>query len=147
MLLQDRAAIDFLLLAQGHGCEDFEGMCCLSLSDHNESIHKSIAFLKEHTRKIQYDINPFNQWLTDLFETMHRWLLGLIKERLRILFVVVLIMIACCIVINVVKGLLAKLLHRAWFAQKEKGGIVEGFLKQQEGHDLLQLSKPSYPDD
>nr|XP_038025573.1 uncharacterized protein LOC119714320 [Anas platyrhynchos] len=35
-LLQDRAAIDFLLLAQGHGCEDFEGMCCMNLSDHNE---------------------------------------------------------------------------------------------------------------
>ncbi|KFO80342.1 hypothetical protein N303_02123, partial [Cuculus canorus] len=32
-------AIDFLLLAQGHGCENFEGMCCMNLSDHSESIH------------------------------------------------------------------------------------------------------------
>jgi len=60
---------------------------------------------------------------------MHRWFLGLIKEGLRILFIVLLIIIACCIVINVVKGLLAELLHWAWFAQKEKRGIVEGFLK------------------
>ncbi|KFQ47003.1 hypothetical protein N333_06569, partial [Nestor notabilis] len=37
--LQNRAAIDFLLLAQGHGCEEFEGMCCMNLSDHSESIH------------------------------------------------------------------------------------------------------------
>ncbi|KAK4811008.1 hypothetical protein QYF61_015712 [Mycteria americana] len=28
-ILQNRAAIDLLLLAQGHGCEDFEGMCCV----------------------------------------------------------------------------------------------------------------------
>lgn len=40
--LQNRAAIDFLLLAQGHGCEEFEGMCCMNLSDHSCSIHKKI---------------------------------------------------------------------------------------------------------
>ena len=34
--LQDRAAFDFLLLAEGHGCEDFEGMCCMNLSDRLE---------------------------------------------------------------------------------------------------------------
>ncbi|KFV39258.1 hypothetical protein N341_05779, partial [Tyto alba] len=36
------AAIDFLLLAQGHGCNDFERMCCMNLSDHSESVHKSL---------------------------------------------------------------------------------------------------------
>ncbi|KFP07381.1 hypothetical protein N300_08056, partial [Calypte anna] len=46
------AAIEFLLLVQGHGCEDFEGMCCLNLSDHGTSIHKAIQYLKEHTSKI-----------------------------------------------------------------------------------------------
>ncbi|KFO74211.1 hypothetical protein N303_03748, partial [Cuculus canorus] len=40
------AAIDFLLLAQGHGCEDFEGMCCMNLSDRSECIHASIQHLK-----------------------------------------------------------------------------------------------------
>ena len=71
-------------------------------------------------RKIQYGIKPFNQWFPDLFETMHRWLLGLVKEGLRILFAVGSIIIACGIVINVVKGLLAKMLYWAWFAQKKK---------------------------
>ncbi|KFU83434.1 hypothetical protein M959_00050, partial [Chaetura pelagica] len=41
------AAIDFLFLAQGHRCEDFEGMCCMNLSDHSESVHASISKLKE----------------------------------------------------------------------------------------------------
>ncbi|KFO64065.1 hypothetical protein N302_10732, partial [Corvus brachyrhynchos] len=41
------AAIDFLFLLHGHGCKDFEEMCCINLSDHSESIHKSIQQLKE----------------------------------------------------------------------------------------------------
>ncbi|KFQ24145.1 hypothetical protein N332_05402, partial [Mesitornis unicolor] len=45
------ATIEFLLLAQGHRCEDFEGMCCMNLSDHSESIHKSIQMLKEGMKK------------------------------------------------------------------------------------------------
>ncbi|KFV49103.1 hypothetical protein N341_11469, partial [Tyto alba] len=36
------AAIDFLLLAHGHGIEDFEGLCCMNLSVHSQSIHASI---------------------------------------------------------------------------------------------------------
>ncbi|KFP02344.1 hypothetical protein N300_01171, partial [Calypte anna] len=42
------AAIDFFLLAHGHGCEDFDGMCCMNLSDHSRSIHKEIQQLVEH---------------------------------------------------------------------------------------------------
>ncbi|KFQ31930.1 hypothetical protein N332_04262, partial [Mesitornis unicolor] len=49
------AAIDFLLLAQEQGCEDFEGMCCMNLSDHSELIHKSIQLLKDGVRKLQVD--------------------------------------------------------------------------------------------
>ncbi|KGL94843.1 hypothetical protein N301_05735, partial [Charadrius vociferus] len=58
------AAIDFLLLAQGHGCEDFEGICCMNLSDHSESVHKSIQRLKERVRKLQVD-SEWN-WLNNL---------------------------------------------------------------------------------
>ncbi|KFO53666.1 hypothetical protein N302_11362, partial [Corvus brachyrhynchos] len=46
------AAIDFLLLAQGHGCEDFDGMCCMNLSDHSESIRKSISNLKQLIKQL-----------------------------------------------------------------------------------------------
>ncbi|KGL88052.1 hypothetical protein N301_14915, partial [Charadrius vociferus] len=47
------AAIDFLLLAQGYRSDDFEGMCCMNLSDHSESVHKNIQMLKEGVRKLQ----------------------------------------------------------------------------------------------
>ncbi|KGL90085.1 hypothetical protein N301_14818, partial [Charadrius vociferus] len=46
------AAIDFLLLAHGHGCEDFEGMCCMNLSDHSESIHKKLQQLQDNMKKL-----------------------------------------------------------------------------------------------
>ncbi|KFO95578.1 hypothetical protein N300_14230, partial [Calypte anna] len=54
------AAIDFLLLAQGRGCQDFEGMCCVNLSDHSESIHTSIRYLKQHTQQIQQQVAPLD---------------------------------------------------------------------------------------
>ncbi|KFP41705.1 hypothetical protein N324_06014, partial [Chlamydotis macqueenii] len=37
----------FLLLAQNHGCQHFDGLCCMNLSDHSESIHKSIQNLQK----------------------------------------------------------------------------------------------------
>ncbi|KFV39475.1 hypothetical protein N341_00183, partial [Tyto alba] len=45
-------AIDFLLLAHGHDCEDFEGMCCMDLEDKSRSIHAELKQLVDHTRKI-----------------------------------------------------------------------------------------------
>ncbi|KFP07588.1 hypothetical protein N300_14733, partial [Calypte anna] len=57
-------AIDFLLLAQGHGCKDFEGMCCMNLSDHSQSIHADLEYLKQHTQKIQSQVDPFHDWLS-----------------------------------------------------------------------------------
>ncbi|KFV71229.1 hypothetical protein N307_02375, partial [Dryobates pubescens] len=57
------AAIDFLLLTHGHGCEDFEGMCYFNLSDHSQTIHKKLAWLENHTLSIVKDVNPFDQWL------------------------------------------------------------------------------------
>ncbi|KFV57765.1 hypothetical protein N341_03053, partial [Tyto alba] len=58
------AAIGFLLLAQGHGCEDFEGMCCMNLSDHSESIHKQLRQLKDLTKDLKSKKDP--EWLRGL---------------------------------------------------------------------------------
>ncbi|KGL88294.1 hypothetical protein N301_04495, partial [Charadrius vociferus] len=47
------AAIDFLLLAHGHGCPDFDGMCCMNLTDHSQSVHASIQQLMDQTKRLQ----------------------------------------------------------------------------------------------
>lgn len=63
--LQNWAATDFLLLAQGHGCEDFNRTCCMNLSDH--SVHKSIQDLKELSGEVRQNQgwDPFRlfSWL------------------------------------------------------------------------------------
>ncbi|KFO75367.1 hypothetical protein N303_01657, partial [Cuculus canorus] len=47
--------IDFLLLAHGHGCEDSEGMCCMNLTDHSQSIRKSISILMDRRKNLEID--------------------------------------------------------------------------------------------
>ncbi|KFP72377.1 hypothetical protein N310_04978, partial [Acanthisitta chloris] len=54
----------FLLLAQGHGWEDFEGMCCMNLSDHSESIYTSIQKLHKNVNCLRLDDN--RDWLNAL---------------------------------------------------------------------------------
>ncbi|KFV60343.1 hypothetical protein N341_12292, partial [Tyto alba] len=58
------AAIDFLLLAQGHGCEDSEGMCWMNLSDHSESVHKQLRQLKDLIKDLKSKKDP--DWLRGL---------------------------------------------------------------------------------
>ncbi|KFO52529.1 hypothetical protein N302_15426, partial [Corvus brachyrhynchos] len=49
------AVLDYLLLVHEHGCEDFEGLCCMNLSDHSASIHKQLQNLKDLANQITMD--------------------------------------------------------------------------------------------
>lgn len=138
-LLQDRAVIDFLLLAQGHGCEDFDGMCCFNLSDHSKSIHQSIALMKKNLEKMQQDTSPWDKWFEQWGLT--GWVKDLFKEGLRLLMLLAVGLIIIIIIVGIVKRLLSKLVSTALLAQKEKGGIVEGWLSEN-GHDLVPFDSP-----
>ncbi|KFO53037.1 hypothetical protein N302_02376, partial [Corvus brachyrhynchos] len=46
------AALDCLLLVHGHGCENFEGLFCINLSDHSASIHKQLQKLRDLANQI-----------------------------------------------------------------------------------------------
>ncbi|KFQ17127.1 hypothetical protein N331_02052, partial [Merops nubicus] len=48
----------FLLLA--HGREEGEGMCCMSISGHSESIHKQLTQLKQNINAIKVSNNPLD---------------------------------------------------------------------------------------
>ncbi|KFO64430.1 hypothetical protein N302_03163, partial [Corvus brachyrhynchos] len=56
------AAIDFLLLAHGHDCEEFDGMCCTNLSDHFKSVFANIKELQISVSKLreESESNWFN---------------------------------------------------------------------------------------
>ncbi|KFP02688.1 hypothetical protein N300_13430, partial [Calypte anna] len=60
------AAIDFLLLAQSHGCEDLDGIYCMNLSDHSELIHKQIQLIKDNMKKLTVVHTGLDDWLNCL---------------------------------------------------------------------------------
>ncbi|KFO58099.1 hypothetical protein N302_12343, partial [Corvus brachyrhynchos] len=58
------ASIDYLLLAHGHGCQDFEGMCCFNLSSGSTSIQANIQKLQELVKDLKVDRSL--DWVNDL---------------------------------------------------------------------------------
>ena len=73
---QNHAAID-LLLAQGHGCQDFDGMCCMKLSDHSKSIHKSTQDLQNGVKKLQ--VGEGLDIFGGLFRSLGVWIQNVLK--------------------------------------------------------------------
>ena len=126
--LQNCAAIDFLLLAQGHGCEDFDGMCCMNLSDHSESIHKAIKRLNDMTKKLTYNDWGLDGWLSGWGIT--GWIKDLIKNGLMLLLVVVVTVMLIPCILQCIQRVVEKSVKSIWIAQKQKGGFV-GFLEDQ----------------
>lgn len=85
--LQNRAAVDFLLLAHGRGCQDLEGLCCMNLSDHSELVYHSISLLKEGVGKLQ--IEQGSDWLNSLFKgwNLSTYVISIIETGLLVLLV------------------------------------------------------------
>ena len=97
--LQNCAAINFLLLAHGYGCQDFEGMCSFNLSSHTTSIHINIQKLHELMKDLKVETTP--DWVHYLFGQwgLTRWALALVKGILWILIVIVIVLVTfACLV-------------------------------------------------
>lgn len=118
--LQNKAATDFLLLAHGHACKDFEGMCCMNLSDHSESIQKSIQQLKEGVSKRRIDDGT---WLDDLFSGwgLAKWLKKCLTTGLYILVVVVIFLVMLLCFFQCVQRMIDKSIKGIYLVQKGGG--------------------------
>ncbi|XP_065585890.1 syncytin-A-like [Cyrtonyx montezumae] len=118
-VLQNRAAIDFLLLAQGHGSQDFDGMCCFNLSDHSKSMHKKLDWLKEHVNKIGIEDDPLGSWLSNLFGGIGPWLKHILIVVGSGIIVVLLIMLCLpCLLQCLQRGM--QQMMQAMFHQQEE---------------------------
>ncbi|OWK64041.1 Pol polyprotein [Lonchura striata] len=103
--LQNRAAIDFLLLLHNHRCEEFAGLCCMNLSSKAEDVRTSISRMQEMIHHIQKESAG---WLDSLFEG---WgLTGWIRSLLQTGIVLLLGLIAFAVGFGVIKRLLLKAL-------------------------------------
>ncbi|XP_053787455.1 uncharacterized protein LOC128781684 [Vidua chalybeata] len=120
--LQNRAAIDFLLLAHGHSCEDFEGMCCFNLSSRSTSIQASIQRiqalvkdLKTETGAVDAVNKIFSQW------GVPGWAIPIVKGLVWVLIIIFLISVA----LTIFKKLLSRTTGNV-FLINQKGGVVGG---------------------
>ncbi|KAK4813039.1 hypothetical protein QYF61_006530 [Mycteria americana] len=120
--LQNRAAIDFLLLVQGHGYEEFEGMCCMNLSDHSQTIYQQIKSLQKLIGKLKTSSIGLESWLTSL--GIEGWLKELIKVAIIILIVVVVLLIVLPCLLQCLQKMISKSMQSVWLIETKKGGNV-----------------------
>ncbi|XP_064265992.1 uncharacterized protein LOC135294539 [Passer domesticus] len=106
--LQNRAAIDFLLLLHDHRCQDFEGLCCLNLTSKAEDVRLAIDQMREMISKIKEDSAD---WLGNLFSGwgLSGWLGSVLKTIILVVFVVLLVLIVISILWTILKRLMIKL--------------------------------------
>ncbi|XP_063278383.1 uncharacterized protein LOC134563899 [Prinia subflava] len=90
--LQNRAAIDYLLLLHGHTCEEFEGLCCFNLSTRAVSTQTLIQQMQEQVGQIRQETDD---WLSNLFQGwgISGWV-GSILRSVLMVFVVLLVALA-----------------------------------------------------
>lgn len=122
--LQNRSAIDFLLLAHGHGCEDFVGLCCMNLSDNSLSIHANIQALRDSVTKLRVvdDSDCLGHILGG--QGLTGWLKHLAKTGIYILAILLLMMICLPCVLQCIQRLIDKSTKEILLVEK-KGGHVE----------------------
>ncbi|XP_068259986.1 syncytin-1-like [Nyctibius grandis] len=140
--LQNRAAIDFLLLAHGHGCQDFDGMCCMNLSSHSKSIHAHIQELERLTKQLQENSGwGLEDWLRSL--GFGPWITSLIKLILIgcLVCCALLIMLPCfCVCLQrMINNTVQVMFKQTLLVAKEKGGIVDDFLEDRGHGKILEL--------
>lgn len=141
-VLQNRAAIDFLLLAQGHGCEEFEGMCCMNLSDHSTSIHAKLKELRLGLNSLKEEEGlGIDEWLKSL--GLGPWLRNLVIYAIGILGVFLLLLLILPCFCNSIQKMVSRMIEKTWqtnlFSLKEKkGGNVERLIQEwlkERGHE------------
>ncbi|RMC07038.1 hypothetical protein DUI87_16491 [Hirundo rustica rustica] len=108
--LQNRAAIDYLLLLHGHRCEEFEGLCCFNLSTKAEDVHKAIQNIRDMVNDIKRETGD---WLNGLFGDwgISGWVGSILKSVLLFLFVILLILIGFGIIKKMLSRLISSTTH------------------------------------
>ncbi|XP_063268743.1 uncharacterized protein LOC134558620 [Prinia subflava] len=91
--LQNRAAIDYLLLLHGHSCEEFEGLCCFNLSTRAESTRRLIEQMRGMIGDIKKETDD---WMSNIFKGwgLSGWVGSILRTCLLILFIILIISIA-----------------------------------------------------
>lgn len=107
--IQNRAAIDYLLLLHNHRCEEFEGLCCLTLSSKAENAHAAINNMKTMANNIKRETD---NWLSGLFKGwgLSGWLASILKTLVLVPFILVIVIVVVSIVFGLIRHMVYKLI-------------------------------------
>ncbi|KFO56867.1 hypothetical protein N302_07155, partial [Corvus brachyrhynchos] len=79
--LQNRAAIDYLLLLHNHECTEFEGLCCMNLSCQAPDVRATLRKMQDMVQKIRQESKGwFENWLDQW--GLSGWTSSIIKDLL-----------------------------------------------------------------
>ncbi|XP_041333904.1 uncharacterized protein LOC121359191 [Pyrgilauda ruficollis] len=105
--IQNRVAIDYLLLLYNHHCEEFKGLCCLKFSLKAENVHAMIDKIKTMVNDIKRETDD---WLSGLFKSWE--LLGQLGSILKTVFLVLFILVIVIVVVSIVFGLIKCMVYK-----------------------------------
>ncbi|KAM3677666.1 uncharacterized protein VK521_018043 [Ammospiza maritima maritima] len=105
--LQNRAAIDFLLLLHHHQCEEFEGLCCMNLSSRAENVRHTILKMKDQVHQMEQETSD---WLRDIFKGwgLGSWASSVLESVMKVVLVLFLLLIC----FSLVRGLVQRLVNK-----------------------------------
>ena len=113
-----------MLLAHGHGCEDFEGMCCMDLQDNSSAIHSQIQQLMDHSKKIKQDTGLFGlEGLTNMLN-LGGWIGSLLQSLIMLLIIVMVVLLYLSCIFSCIKKLLCKQLNGLCSYKNKKGELL-----------------------
>ncbi|KAF6104210.1 hypothetical protein HJG60_011217 [Phyllostomus discolor] len=97
-VLENRAAIDYLLLRHNHGCEEFKGLCCFNLTDTSQLIEHKVKQINDMVSNIKQgkgffgiDWSKLTSWLPSIS--------GLREAFIVFILVIFFSIIACCCIV------------------------------------------------
>ncbi|RMB96968.1 hypothetical protein DUI87_26548 [Hirundo rustica rustica] len=129
--LQNRAALDYLLLLHSHRCEEFEGLCCFNLSSRAENIYDATQEIREMVGSIKKETDD---WLGGLFANwgISDWAGSTLKTVLLTLFILVLVLVS----FGLIKQMVCKLILSTTHSRTANCVIVPTAPEMEEGMEL-----------
>ncbi|TRZ06173.1 hypothetical protein HGM15179_020934 [Zosterops borbonicus] len=123
--LQNRAAINFLLLLHGHECQEFEGLCCLNLTSKAPDIRAALRSMKSLIGQVKQESED---WVKELFKgwRVTGWWTSIVKTILLFLFILFLVTIA----FGILRHLVFKAIHGLILSTSEVNHVKLADLKQ-----------------
>ncbi|KAL9854595.1 uncharacterized protein GJ701_003916 [Geothlypis trichas] len=110
--LQNRAALDYLLLLHHHRCEEFEGLCCFNLSSKAQNVQSALEQMQSLVKDIQQETED---WLGNLLSGLglSGWAGSLLKDIIFGVLIILAVVLGCSIVWAVIRRLVSRLvLHQ-----------------------------------